>query len=81
MVATGPIPLLMVADAALEELQVKVAVAPEITVAGEAENVTVGIATGVGTRPTQPVNQEVIKITAMDANKRDAVGLHLSMSL
>jgi hypothetical protein len=81
LVATLPIPLLMVADAALEEFQVKVAVAPAITVVGEAESETDGATTGVATKPTQPVNQAVIKINAVDANKRDAAGQESFMRL
>ena len=78
--ATVPIPLLIVADAALTEVHVKVAVAPDIIDAGEAANVTVGTVC-VGTRPTQPVNIPVVKVTARDNNNRrevDRQGLFMS---
>src|ERR1700690_288430 len=66
---TVPTPLLMLADAALEELQVKVALAPAATVGGEAAIVTVGATTGVATNPTHPVNPAVIKLAAMDNSR------------
>lgn len=67
--ATVPIPLLIVADAALAELHVKVALAPAIIDAGEAVNATVGTVR-VGTKLAQPVNIPVTKITATHNNNR-----------
>jgi hypothetical protein len=67
--ATAPIPLLIAADAALAEVHVKVAVAPDIIDAGEAANVTV-VTVCVGTRPTQPINVPVTKVTTTDNNDR-----------
>jgi hypothetical protein len=61
--ATVPIPLLIVADAALEEVHAKVALVPAVMVAGEAANVTVGAAV-VATKPTQLVNKPVAKLKA-----------------
>jgi hypothetical protein len=61
-------PLLIVADKALTEAQVRVALAPAATIAGEAVNVTVG--GGVATKPTQPVNAPAIRLKARDNHKR-----------
>lgn len=66
--ATAPTPLLIVADAALAEVHVKVAVAPTVIVVGEAANVTVG-AGGVPVRPTHPVNKPVVKLKARDSSR------------
>jgi hypothetical protein len=65
--ATVPTPLLMVADAALAEVHVKVALVPAVIVAGEAENVTVGTG-GEPDTPTQPVNKPV-KPKARDSSR------------
>jgi hypothetical protein len=78
---TAPMPLLMVAAVALEELQLKVALAPATNVAGEAAIVTVGGTTGVVTNPTHPVNQPVIQITAMDDSRRELRVRGLFMSV
>ena len=66
--ATVPTPLLMVADAALAEVHVKVALAPAVIVVGEAANVTVG-AGGVPDLPTQPFNKPVVKLKARDSSR------------
>src|SRR5450631_3252301 len=71
----------MVADEALAEVQVKVALPPAITVAGKAAILTVGAATGVGTKPTHPVSQAVRKLTATDNNRRWFRGRGLFMSV
>ena len=66
--ATVPTPLLMVADAALAEVHVRVALAPAVIVVGEAENVTVG-AGGEPDMPTQPVNKPVVRLKARDNSR------------
>jgi hypothetical protein len=76
---TVPIPLLMVADVALAEVQVKVALAPAAMVAGKTVILTVGAATGVGTKPTHPVSQAVNKLTAIDSNTREFRGRDIFM--
>ena len=58
----------IVTDAVLAEVQVKVALAPTVMVAGEAANVTAGSAAGVATTPTQPVNKPVAKLRTRDIN-------------
>jgi hypothetical protein len=59
---------LIVADAALAEVQVKVALAPAVIVVGKAAKVTVA-AGGVPDRPTQPVIQPVAKLNATDSSR------------
>ena len=66
--ATVPTPLLIVADAALAEVHVKVALAPAVITVGEAANVTVG-AGGVPGMPAQPVNKPVVKLKARDISR------------
>ncbi|HZR56119.1 MAG TPA: hypothetical protein VFA74_04565 [Terriglobales bacterium] len=65
---TVPTPLLIDADAALAEVQVKVVLAPTTIVVGEAAKVTVGAA-GVAAKPTQPVNRPVVKLKTSDRSK------------
>jgi hypothetical protein len=80
--ATVPIPLLIVADEAWAEIQVKVALAPATIVVGEAAKVTVGgIGTGVATEPAQPVNKPVVKPKVMHSNRREVQGQSLFMSV
>lgn len=69
--ATDPMPLLIVADAALAEIHVNFALAPTAIVAGEAANETVGIAP-LATKPLHPVNIPVVNPKARDkSNKRE----------
>ena len=76
-----PIPLLIVADEAWAEVQVKVALAPAAIVVGEAAKVTVGgVGTGVATEPAQPVNKPVVKPKVMHSNRREVQGQSLFMS-
>lgn len=71
--ATDPIPLLIVADAALAEIHVKVALAPTAIVVGEAANETVGMAL-VAARPPQPVNKPVVTPKARHNHHRRELG-------
>ena len=66
--ATVPIPLLIVADSALFDVQVKVVLNPAVTVVGKAANVTVGAGDGGGAvaEDPHPLNKPVAKLKTRD---------------
>lgn len=66
--ATVPIPLLIVADSALFDVQVKVVPNPAVTVVGKAANVTVGAGApgGVAAEDPHPLNKPVAKLKTRD---------------
>ncbi len=78
---TAPTPLLIVADAAFADVHVRVTLPPGLIEAGEAANVTVGVA-GVAARPTQPVSKPVVKLNVtISGNKRQMREESLFMSV
>jgi hypothetical protein len=70
--ATVPIPLLIVADVALFDVQVKVALNPAVTVVGKAANVTVGAGAtgGVAAEDPHPLNKPEAKLKIRNNNNR-----------
>jgi hypothetical protein len=66
--ATVPIPLLIVADSALLDVQVKVVLNPAVTVVGNAANVTDGTGDtgGAVAEDPHPINKPVAKLKARD---------------
>lgn len=70
--ATVPILLLIVAEEALFEVHVKVALVPAVSVVGEAVKVTVGAVGGGGfaAEDPQPLTQTAVMPKTRDSNKR-----------
>lgn len=68
--ATVPTPLLIVADVALSDVHVKVALNPAVTVVGKAANVTVGAGGtgGAAAKDPHPLNKPVVKAKTSDNN-------------
>lgn len=73
--ATVPTPLLIVADVALFDVQVKVALNPAVTVAGKAANTTVGAGGtgGAAAEDPHPLDKPVAKLRTRNNNNRCAV--------
>jgi hypothetical protein len=70
--ATVPIPLLIVADSALFDVQVKVVLNPAVTVVGNAANATVGtgVTGGVAAEDPHPLNKPVAKLKIRNIKNR-----------
>jgi hypothetical protein len=68
--ATAPTPPLIVADVALFDVQLKVALNPAVTVVGKAANVTVGAGGtgGAAAEDPHPLNKLAVKLKTMDNN-------------
>jgi hypothetical protein len=64
--------LSIVAETAWFDVHVKIALAPTVTLVGEADNVTVGAADvgGVAADDPHPLNKPVIKLKTKDNNAR-----------